>query len=77
MIIPLREKYRTMFHFPKHAYKERTGKPNPNKRPRNGPDKFFCPGGGEIKMVTVFCKGLKNVARCQRCKREERKPSDF
>ena len=40
--------------------------------------KFFCTCGGEIKMKLVFNSGkLRNVATCEKCKRSERKPSDF
>ncbi len=40
--------------------------------------KFFCTCGGEVKMKHVFMGGkLRNVAECEKCKRVERKPSDF
>jgi hypothetical protein len=40
--------------------------------------KFFCTCGGEIKMKLVFNTGkLRNVAECDKCRRIERKPSDF
>lgn len=40
--------------------------------------KFFCPCGGEVKIVTAFSNGKKRViARCEKCKTEKRKPSDF
>ena len=40
--------------------------------------KFFCTCGGEVKMKLVFKTGkLRNVAECDKCKRSERKPSDF
>ena len=40
--------------------------------------KFFCTCGGEVKMRLVFKTGkLRNVAECDKCKRTERKPSDF
>ncbi len=40
--------------------------------------KFFCTCGGEVKMELVFKTGkLRNVAECEKCKRTERKPSDF
>jgi hypothetical protein len=40
--------------------------------------KFFCTCGGEVKMKLVFNNGkLRNVAECEKCKRSERKPSDF
>ena len=41
-------------------------------------EQFLCPCGGRIKMVDVFKNGkLRHVARCVKCEREERKPSDF
>ena len=41
-------------------------------------DQFFCPCGGEIKMSLVAKSSkLSAVARCQKCGREERKPSFF
>jgi hypothetical protein len=40
--------------------------------------KFFCTCGGEVKMKLVFKTGkLRNVAECDKCRRTERKPSDF
>jgi hypothetical protein len=40
--------------------------------------KFFCGCGGEIKMKLVFNNGkLRNVAECEKCRKQERKPSDF
>jgi hypothetical protein len=40
--------------------------------------KFFCSCGGEVKMKQVFNGGkLRNLAECEKCKRSERKPSDF
>ena len=40
--------------------------------------KFFCNCGGEVKMKLVFDNGkLRNVAQCEKCQRQERKPSDF
>jgi hypothetical protein len=40
--------------------------------------KFICGCGGEIKMKLVFNTGkLRNVAECEKCRRTERKPSDF
>jgi hypothetical protein len=40
--------------------------------------KFFCTCGGEVKMKLVFNNGkLRNVAHCEKCQRQERKPSDF
>jgi hypothetical protein len=40
--------------------------------------KFFCSCGGEVKMKLVFAKGkLRNTAECEKCHRQERKPSGF
>jgi hypothetical protein len=40
--------------------------------------KFFCSCGGEVKMKAFFDNGkVKNVAECEKCKRTERRPSDF
>lgn len=40
--------------------------------------KFFCTCGGEVRMKLVFASGkLRNAAECEKCKRVERKPSDF
>jgi len=40
--------------------------------------KFFCGCGGEIKQKQVFNNGkLRNVAECEKCKKQGRKPSDF
>jgi hypothetical protein len=49
-----------------------------NSRTSSATQKFFCPCGGEIKMKTVFENGkVKNLAECEKCKRLERRPSDF
>jgi hypothetical protein len=51
-----------------------------NARTTSATQKFFCPApcGGEIKMKTVFENGkVKNFAECEKCKRLERRPSDF
>jgi hypothetical protein len=49
-----------------------------NSRTTTATQKFFCPCGGEVKMKTMFENGkLKNVAECEKCKRTERRPSDF
>jgi hypothetical protein len=40
--------------------------------------KFFCSCGGEVKMKALFESGkVKNVAECEKCKRLERRPTDF
>ncbi|MDR1987153.1 hypothetical protein Holit_00863 [Hollandina sp. SP2] len=50
-----------------------------NSRTSSATQKFFCSScGGEVKMKTLFEKGkVKNVAECEKCKRLERRPSDF
>jgi hypothetical protein len=49
-----------------------------NARTGTGTQKFFCGCGGEIKMKLVFNNGkLRNIAECDKCKRQERKPSEF
>ncbi len=49
-----------------------------NARNSSATQTFNCPCGGEIKMKSLFVSGkLKNVAECQKCNRQERKPRDF
>jgi hypothetical protein len=49
-----------------------------NSRTAAATQKFFCSCGGEIKMKTMSESGkVKNVAECDKCKRTERRPSDF
>jgi transcription elongation factor Elf1 len=50
-----------------------------NSRTTSSTQKFFCSScGGEVKMKTLFEAGkVKNVAECEKCKRTERRPSDF
>jgi hypothetical protein len=49
-----------------------------NARTSSATQKFFCSCGGEVKMKTFFENGkVKNVAECEKCKRTERRPSDF
>jgi hypothetical protein len=49
-----------------------------NARTSNSTQKFSCSCGGEIKMKTLFENGkIKNIAECEKCKRSERRPSDF
>jgi hypothetical protein len=49
-----------------------------NSRTSSATQKFFCPCGGEVKMKTLFENGkVKNMAECEKCKRVERRPSDF
>jgi hypothetical protein len=54
------------------------GQASKNARTSNATQKFFCSCGGEVKMKTLFESGkLKNIAECEKCKRTERRPSDF
>jgi hypothetical protein len=49
-----------------------------NSRTTSATQKFYCSCGGEIKMKIVFDQGkVKNLAECEKCKRTERRPSDF
>jgi transcription elongation factor Elf1 len=50
-----------------------------NSRTTSATQKFRCSScGGEVKMKTLFENGkVKNVAECEKCKRTERRPSDF
>jgi len=49
-----------------------------NARTTSGTHKFECNCGGEIKMKSIFSKGkMRHYALCEKCKREERRPSDF
>jgi hypothetical protein len=49
-----------------------------NARTASSTQRFYCPCGGEIKMKTVFAGGkVKNLAECEKCKRQERRPRDF
>jgi hypothetical protein len=49
-----------------------------NARTSSATQKFQCSCGGEIKMKTRFENGkIKNIAECEKCKRVERRPSDF
>lgn len=49
-----------------------------NARSGTGTQKFICSCGGEIKMKGLFQGGRKKtVAECEKCNRQERRPSDF
>jgi hypothetical protein len=49
-----------------------------NSRTTSATQKFFCSCGGEVKMKTLSNGGkVKNFAECEKCKRTERRPSDF
>jgi hypothetical protein len=49
-----------------------------NSRTSSATQKFTCSCGGEVKMKTLFENGkIKNIAECDKCKRVERRPSDF
>jgi len=54
------------------------GQVSKNSRTSSTTHHFYCPCGGEVKMKTLFDDGrVKNVAECEKCKRTERRPSDF
>lgn len=50
-----------------------------NSRTTVATQKFVCPDcGGEIMMKMLMKSGkVRNVAECQKCKRQERRPRDF
>ncbi|NIZ40738.1 hypothetical protein PVA44_04165 [Entomospira nematocerorum] len=49
-----------------------------NSRIGSGSQKFFCSCGGEVKMRSLFQSGkMSHLAECEKCKRQERRPSDF
>lgn len=49
-----------------------------NARAASNTQKFACPCGGEVTMKSVFSSGkLKNMAVCEKCQRQERRPRDF
>ena len=49
-----------------------------NSRTTSATQRFFCSCGGEVKMKTIFASGkIKNMAECEKCKRQERRPRDF
>ncbi|MDR0723665.1 MAG: hypothetical protein LBF23_00550 [Endomicrobium sp.] len=54
------------------------GQMSKNARAGSISHKFLCTCGGEVKLKTIFSAGKKkNYAECEKCKRQERKPSDF
>ena len=54
------------------------GQASKNARTSSATQRFYCPCGGEVKMKTVFDSGkVKNQAECDKCKRIERRPSEF
>ncbi len=50
-----------------------------NSRTTVATQKFIHEGcGGEIVMKTIMENGrIRNVAECQKCKKQERRPKDF
>ncbi len=49
-----------------------------NARTASAAQRFECACGGEVKMKSVFARGkLRFIAECDKCNRQERKPSDF
>jgi len=79
MIIPLKKKLRIVFVHPKRAGQTDNGtrKKMQRKYPTNAVQVFHCPCGGSIKMVKLFCNGLKLRAVCQKCGKKRRKPNEF
>jgi hypothetical protein len=54
------------------------GQVSKNARAGSASQKFLCSCGGEVKMKALFAGGKKkNYAECEKCKRQERRPSDF
>jgi hypothetical protein len=54
------------------------GQISKNARTSSSTQKFFCSCGGDVKVKTIFEGGkVKVVAECEKCKRLERRPSDF
>ncbi len=49
-----------------------------NARAGTSTQRFFCPCGGEIKMVgRMVSSKVRWFAICEKCKTEKRRPSDF
>lgn len=49
-----------------------------NARTSSATQHFYCSCGGEVKMFTSLENGKKkDYAECEKCKRRERRPSDF
>ncbi|MDR2448206.1 MAG: hypothetical protein LBD58_13115 [Treponema sp.] len=49
-----------------------------NSRTAVTTQKFFCSCGGEVKMKELFQGGKRKcIAECLKCKRIERRPTDF
>ena len=54
------------------------GQASKNSRTASATQKYLCPCGGEVKMKALFESGkIKNIAECDKCKRLERRPSNF
>jgi hypothetical protein len=54
------------------------GQISKNSRTASLTQRFYCSCGGEIKMKTIFSGGkVRNVAECEKCHRQERRPRDF
>jgi len=54
------------------------GQASKNSRTSSATQKFYCSCGGTVIMKALFESGkIKNVAECEKCKRLERRPSDF
>ncbi len=49
-----------------------------NARTSVATQKFLCSCGGEVTMKTLLEKGRRrNIAECNKCQRQERRPRDF
>jgi len=77
MIVPVKEKQRIRFSYPKHSgHSENSG--TKTRQKRNNPDVFKCLCGGVVRMMTVFRDGKEQqAARCLKCGKERRKPTQF
>jgi hypothetical protein len=55
-----------------------SGGKSKNSRTAVTTQKFFCQCGGEIQTKYLSQGGkTKTIAECEKCKRVERRPSDF
>ncbi|MDR2194311.1 MAG: hypothetical protein LBP19_07590 [Treponema sp.] len=55
-----------------------SGGKSKNSRTTVTTQKFFCSCGGEIQIKQLAQNGkMKTIAECEKCKRIERRPSDF
>ena len=55
-----------------------SGSKSKNSRTAVATQKFFCPCGGELEMKQMVQRGKQTtISECPKCKRIERRPSDF